>query len=87
MSRKIYTLPGLFANPEKLTLSETLDGIYFQHSALFGRLVITSVMFIVSFIIAIVLSEKKDAGTGFTVGAYLLVAIPVLVLLIPLRLA
>ena len=59
---------------------DTLEGLYFQHSALGGRILI-AVLIMISFAFANVWSAKRsDVGAGFGVGQYILAVISIIFL-------
>src|SRR5579859_4584493 len=68
---------------EKLTEAypgRTLHGLYFEHVALGGRIII-AVLIIISFVFAYVWSTKRsDVGGGFGVGQYIVAVISILLL-------
>jgi hypothetical protein len=58
----------------------TLEGLYFQHTALGGRILI-AVSLVLSFVFADVWSAKRsDVGGGFGVSQYILAAISIVLL-------
>jgi hypothetical protein len=59
---------------------DVLEGVYIEHTALGGRIII-ALMIIISFAFAVIWSAKKtDVSGGFGVGLYILTAIPIIIL-------
>jgi hypothetical protein len=76
-------------SPEKLSDAyegATVDGLYFRHTLLGGRIFISVLLIITSLIVSAIWSARKaDIGGGFTIGNYILAIVPAIILLFTLK--
>lgn len=81
--RSIYYREKLSKYTEQITEAyqgERLLGLYFQHTALVGRIMI-ALFIMISFLFADLWSVKRsDVNGGFGVGQYILTIIPIILL-------